>query len=136
MTSVRRPTVALLDYGMGNLHSVGKALEVAGAQVVTTVLGSPALRQQWEEELAAMRLRIRAMREALVAGLQAAGVQQDMSFITRQVGMFSYSGLAAPQMQRLRAEFGVYGTDSGRICVAALNRRNLDRVVQAIVSVL
>ena len=107
-----------------------------GAQVVTTVLGSPALRQQWEEELATMRQRIRAMREALVAGLQAAGVQQDMSFITRQAGMFSYSGLSASQMQRLRAEFGIYGTDSGRICVAALNRRNLDRVVGAIVSVL
>jgi aromatic-amino-acid transaminase len=107
-----------------------------GAQVVTTVLGSPALRQQWEEELAAMRQRIRVMREALLAGLQAAGVGQDMSFITRQVGMFSYSGLSAAQMQRLRAEFGVYGTDSGRICVAALNRRNLERVVQAIVSVL
>jgi aromatic-amino-acid transaminase len=107
-----------------------------GAQVVTTVLGSPALRQQWEDELAAMRQRIRAMREALLAGLQGAGVRQDMSFITRQVGMFSYSGLSAAQMQRLRAEYGVYGTDSGRICVAALNRRNLDKVVQALVSVL
>ena len=107
-----------------------------GAQVVTTVLGSPTLRQQWEDELAGMRLRIRAMREALVAGLQAAGVQQDMSFITRQSGMFSYSGLSTPQMQRLRSEFGIYGTDTGRICVAALNRRNLDQVVRAIVSVL
>jgi aromatic-amino-acid transaminase len=107
-----------------------------GAQVVTTVLGSPELRRQWEEELAAMRLRIRTMREALVAGLQDAGVRQDMSFITRQVGMFSYSGLSAAQMQRLRAEFGVYGTDTGRICVAALNRANLRKVVQSIVSVL
>ncbi|MFM7703784.1 MAG: aminotransferase class I/II-fold pyridoxal phosphate-dependent enzyme, partial [Rubrivivax sp.] len=65
-----------------------------------------------------------------------AGAQQDMSFIRRQVGMFSYSGLSTPQMQRLRGEFGVYGTDSGRICVAALNLANLDRVVRAIVSVL
>ncbi|MFZ4651776.1 MAG: aromatic amino acid transaminase [Rubrivivax sp.] len=107
-----------------------------GAQVVTTVLSSPALRAQWEEELAAMRLRIRQMRQALVDGLQAAGVKQDMGFITRQRGMFSYSGLSRDQMQRLRSEFGVYGVDSGRICVAALNAGNLGKVVDAIVRVL
>ena len=107
-----------------------------GAQVVNTVLGTPALRRQWEEELAGMRLRIRQMREALVAGLQAAGVKEDMSFITRQRGMFSYSGLSREQMQRLRSEAGIYGVDSGRICVAALNEGNLPRVVNAIVRVL
>ena len=106
-----------------------------GAQVVAMVLTTPALRKMWEEELAGMRLRIRAMREALVQRLAAAGVKQDMSFIARQKGMFSYSGLTAEQMQRLRGEFAVYGIDSGRICVAALNERNLGPVVEAIAKV-
>jgi aromatic-amino-acid transaminase len=107
-----------------------------GAQVVATVLTTPALRALWEQELAGMRQRIRAMREQLVARLQAAGVTQDLSYITRQKGMFSYSGLSAAQMQRLRSEFGVYGVDSGRICVAALNDGNLDAVVRALVRVM
>jgi aromatic-amino-acid transaminase len=58
-----------------------------------------------------------------------------MSFITRQRGMFSYSGLTKDQMQRLRSEFGIYGVDSGRICVAALNQHNIDAVVAAIARV-
>ncbi|PND36533.1 aromatic amino acid aminotransferase [Paucibacter aquatile] len=107
-----------------------------GAQVVATVLSSPALRALWEEELAGMRLRIRAMRSALVSALQAAGVSQDLSFVTRQKGMFSYSGLSAAQMQRLRSEFGIYGVDSGRICVAALNEKNLPAVAAAMAAVL
>jgi aromatic-amino-acid transaminase len=90
--------------------------------VVATVLGNAELRAQWEQELAGMR-RIKAMRKKLVEGLKAAGVQQDMGFITTQIGMFSYSGLSKEQMVRLRSEFGVYGTDTGRMCVAALNRR-------------
>ncbi len=106
-----------------------------GAQVVTMVLTTPALRKMWEDELAGMRLRIRQMRQALVKGLAEAGVRQDMGFILRQKGMFSYSGLSAAQMQRLRSEFGVYGIDSGRICVAALNERNLGPVVAAIAKV-
>jgi aromatic-amino-acid transaminase len=106
-----------------------------GATLVATVLNTPALRAQWESELAAMRERIRAMRQALVARLRAAGVPGDLDSITAQKGMFSYSGLSALQMQRLRAEFGVYGLDSGRICVAALNDRNLDTVVAAIARV-
>jgi aromatic-amino-acid transaminase len=106
-----------------------------GAQVVATVLNTPALRALWEEELAGMRVRIKEMRTALVAKLKAAGLKQDMGFITRQVGMFSYSGLSKEQMQRLRSEFGIYGVDSGRICVAALNHKNLDAVVSAIVKV-
>lgn len=107
-----------------------------GAQIVATVLSTPALRAQWEEELAGMRVRIKAMRGALVEKLAAAGVQQDMGFIARQQGMFSYSGLNAAQMQRLRSEFGIYGVDSGRICVAALNARNIDAVVAAIAKVM
>jgi len=106
-----------------------------GAQVVATVLSTPALRAQWEEELAGMRVRIRQMREALVLELKAAGITEDLSFVTRQKGMFSYSGLNAEQMQRLRSEFGVYGVDSGRICVAALNSKNIKAVAAAIAAV-
>ncbi len=107
-----------------------------GAHVVATVLTTPALRALWEQELAGMRERIKAMRVALVQKLQAAGVTQDLSYITSQMGMFSYSGLSKEQMQRLRSEFGVYGVDSGRICVAAINSRNIDAVVRGIVSVM
>ena len=107
-----------------------------GAQVVATVLSTPALRAQWEEELAAMRNRIKAMRAKLVERLQAQGVKGDLSFITTQRGMFSYSGLSKPQMERLRSEFGVYGVDSGRICVAALNDKNIDYVASSIAKVM
>jgi aromatic-amino-acid transaminase len=107
-----------------------------GAQVVAHVLTTPALRAMWEEELGGMRLRIRQMREMLVQRLAAAGVVRDMGFILRQRGMFSYSGLSAAAMQRLRSEFGVYGLDSGRICVAALNERNIGPVVAAIAKVM
>jgi aromatic-amino-acid transaminase len=107
-----------------------------GAQVVATVLDTPALRQQWEEELAGMRVRIKQMRTLLVEKLAAAGVKQDFGFVTAQRGMFSYSGLSAEQMQRLRSDFGVYGVDSGRICVAALNTKNIDYVVASIAKVL
>ena len=109
--------------------------QIHGATVVATVLNTPALRAQWEQELAEMRVRIKAMREKLVAGLKAAGVKQDMSFITQQIGMFSYSGLTKDQMVRLRNEFGVYGTDTGRMCVAALNSKNIDYVCAAIAKV-
>jgi aromatic-amino-acid transaminase len=107
-----------------------------GAQVVATVLTTPALRAMWEEELAGMRERIKAMRHALVAKLQAAGVKGELGYITEQIGMFSYSGLGKEQMQRLRSEFGVYGVDSGRICVAAINSRNIDTVVAALAKVM
>jgi aromatic-amino-acid transaminase len=107
-----------------------------GASIVGQVLNTPALRAQWEQELGGMRTRIKAMRSALVASLQAAGVTQDLSYITQQLGMFSYSGMNAAQMQRLRSEFGVYGVDSGRICVAALNEHNLPVVAKAIAAVM
>ncbi|HMM87274.1 amino acid aminotransferase [Azohydromonas sp.] len=107
-----------------------------GAQVVATVLTTPALRAQWEQELAGMRQRIKAMREALKTKLETAGVSGDLGYITRQKGMFSYSGMSAAQMQRLRSEFGIYGVDSGRICVAALNEHNLDTVASAIATVM
>jgi len=107
-----------------------------GATVVATVLNTPELRAQWEEELAGMRERVRSTRETLAARLRAAGVSSDLSYITRQKGMFSYSGLTVSQMQRLRNEFGVYGLDSGRICVAAINSRNMEAVVAALAKVM
>ena len=107
-----------------------------GASVVAAVLNTPELRQQWEQELGGMRVRIKQMREKLVEGLKAAGVQRDMSFITQQIGMFSYSGLSKEQMVRLRTEFGVYGTETGRMCVAALNSGNVEYVCQAMAQVL
>jgi aromatic-amino-acid transaminase len=106
-----------------------------GGAVVAAVLNNPELRALWEKELGEMRVRIKAMRQKLVDGLKAAGVKQDMSFITTQIGMFSYSGLTKDQMVRLRSEFGVYGTDTGRMCVAALNSKNIDYVCQAIAKV-
>ena len=105
-------------------------------QVVAAVMNDPALRALWEQELGEMRLRIKAMRQKLVDGLKAAGVKQDMGFITSQIGMFSYSGLSKDQMVRLRKEFGVYGTDTGRMCVAALNSRNIDHVCASIAKVI
>ena len=107
-----------------------------GATVVATVLTTPALRTIWEEELAGMRERIRATRHSLVAKLRAAGISSDLDYVIRQKGMFSYSGLSVAQMQRLRREFGVYGVDSGRICVAAINSRNIDAVVAALAKVM
>ena len=107
-----------------------------GGAVVAAVLGNPELRALWEKELGEMRVRIKAMRQKLVDGLKAAGVKQDMSFITSQIGMFSYSGLTKDQMVRLRDEFGVYGTDTGRMCVAALNSKNIDYVCASIAKVI
>ena len=108
---------------------------IHGGAVVAAVLNDPARRAVWEKELGEMRTRIKAMRQKLVDGLKAAGVKQDMSFITQQIGMFSYSGLTTDQMVRLRTEFGVYGTDTGRMCVAALNSKNIDHVCQSIAKV-
>ena len=109
---------------------------IHGGSVVATVLGTPELRAQWEQELGEMRDRIKIMRQTLVDGLKAAGVQADMSFITKQIGMFSYSGLTKDQMVRLRNEFGVYGTDTGRMCVAAMNSQNIDYICKAVAAVL
>ncbi|MDM0056990.1 amino acid aminotransferase [Variovorax fucosicus] len=108
---------------------------IHGGAVVAAVLNDPTRRAVWEKELAEMRVRIKAMRQKLVDGLKAAGVKEDMSFITTQIGMFSYSGLTKDQMVRLRNEFGVYGTDTGRMCVAALNSKNIDYVCASIAKV-
>jgi aromatic-amino-acid transaminase len=110
-----------------------------GAQVVALVLSEPDLRARWETELTGMRERIRKMRTLFVQRLGAAvrpGVERDFSFVERQRGMFSYSGLDLDRVRRLRAEFGLYIVDSGRICVAALNEKNIGYVTDCIAKVL
>ena len=106
-----------------------------GGRIVATVLDSPKLHGLWEEELGQMRSRIRAMREQLVALLQARVPGDDYSFVTRQRGIFSYSGLTKSQVDRLREQYAIYAIDSGRICVAALNTRNIAYVADAIAAV-
>ncbi len=107
-----------------------------GATVVADVLSTPELFAMWQQELAEMRERIRTMRKALVDGLTVSVPGRDFSFITQQRGMFSYSGLTATQVEQLKNEFGIYAVSTGRICVAALNSKNINYVCQAISRVL
>ncbi len=109
---------------------------VHGGQVVATILALPELRKLWEEELAGMRVRIRQMRQMLVAKLKEKAPAHDCNFVIKQRGMFSYSGLTKIQVERLRDEFSIYAVDTGRICVAAINTKNIDSVVAAITKVL
>jgi aromatic-amino-acid transaminase len=108
----------------------------SGGQIVATVLTTPALRAQWEQELEAMRKRILVNRRALVDALARRWPAHDFGFVLTQKGMFSYSGLSAEQVARLRSEFSVYAISTGRICVAALNSRNVDYVADAVAKVL
>ncbi|MBR7793888.1 aspartate/tyrosine/aromatic aminotransferase [Undibacterium sp. FT147W] len=107
-----------------------------GGQVVATVLATPELRQLWEEELAGMRVRIREMRHAFVAKLKEKAPAHNFDFVIQQRGMFSYSGLTKEQVGKLRDGNSIYAVDTGRICVAALNSKNIDNVIDAIAKVL
>jgi aromatic-amino-acid transaminase len=107
-----------------------------GGKIVSSVLNTPELYDVWTSELAGMRDRIRSMRTQLVEKLKAHGVSQNFDFVLQQRGMFSYSGLTADQVDRLREEHGVYAVSSGRICVAALNSGNIDAVAKAIAAVI
>src|SRR5262249_28757910 len=107
-----------------------------GSQTVTTILDSPQLSALWQTELTAMRERIRGLRKSFVERLSAHAPKADFGFVLKQRGMFSYSGLTREQVERLRSEFSIYAIDSGRICVAALNARNVDYVAQAIAKVI
>lgn len=106
-----------------------------GGQAVVTVLTTPELRTLWESELGQMRDRIKLMRRQLVEKVRALRADFDLSFVVQQRGMFSYSGLTRQQVERLRGEHAVYAIDSGRICIAALNSKNLDYVAKAIANV-
>ena len=107
-----------------------------GGQVVATVLSTPELRQLWEEELAGMRVRIREMRKAFVEKLKAQAPTHQFDFVMQQRGMFSYSGLTKEQVQQLSENNSIYAVDTGRICVAALNNKNIDQVITSIAKVL
>jgi aromatic-amino-acid transaminase len=107
-----------------------------GAQAVTLVLTTPELRAQWETELGQMRDRIKQMRGALVEQIRIARADFDFSFVVQQRGMFSYSGLTKDQVARLRTDCSIYAIDSGRICIAALNSKNVRFVAEAIAKVL
>ncbi|MGR7382225.1 aromatic amino acid transaminase [Klebsiella aerogenes] len=107
-----------------------------GAQVVAAVLNDPALKASWLAEVEAMRTRILAMRQTLVDALKEAVPGKNFDYLLKQRGMFSYTGLSAAQVDRLREEFGVYLIASGRMCVAGLNSRNVQRVAQAFAAVM
>ena len=107
-----------------------------GSRIIAAVLASDALRQEWEAELAAMRERISGMRKALAEGLNAGGSSVDFSFMYKQNGMFSYSGLSKAAVDQLREEFAIYMPTNGRLNVAGLSPKNLDYVVEAILAVL
>ena len=106
-----------------------------GGLIVSTILSNDSLRQEWESELTQMRERIAEMRILFVESLKAEGVKQDFSFISRQNGMFSFSGLSKDQVTRLRDEFAVYIVGSGRISVAGLTKDNMPAVCKAIAQV-
>lgn len=107
-----------------------------GAQLVATVLGDAGLKASWLAEVEAMRTRILAMRQELVTVLKEAVPGGNFDYLLKQRGMFSYTGLSAAQVDRLREEFGVYLIASGRMCVAGLNSRNVHRVAQAFAAVM
>jgi aromatic-amino-acid transaminase len=114
------------NYSSPGIHAAG---------IVARVLNDPALRADWEADVAAMRLRIAAMRRSLHEVLQARRPGHDFGYLLSQRGMFSYTGLSAAQVDRLRDEFGVYLVRSGRLCVAGLNTGNVERTAAAIAAV-
>ena len=107
-----------------------------GSEIVATVLNNPQLRALWDRELGAMRERIKAMRKRLVDTIQSRAPGVDFGFVLKQRGMFSYTGLTREQVRRLREEYSIYAIDTGRICVAALNSKNIDYVADAIAKVI
>jgi aromatic-amino-acid transaminase len=110
------------------------AIHAAG--IVSRVLTDPALRASWQADVAAMRQRILAMRQRLHGVLAAKLPGRDFGYFLSQRGMFSYTGLSAAQVDRLRQEFGVYLVRSGRMCVAGLNTKNVEPVAAAMAAVL
>jgi len=108
---------------------------VHGATIVTTILQDPAQRTVWEDEVRQMRSRINGMRELFVKTLRDKGVSRDFSFISRQRGMFSFSGLTPDQVESLRKEYAIYIVSSGRVNVAGMTEANMDRLCEAIATV-
>lgn len=107
-----------------------------GSRIISTVLEDPALCTKWMDELNAMRARVKAMREGLHANLQARRPGVDFDYLSKQTGMFSFTGLTPEQVGRLREEFAIYLVGSGRICIAALTQESLAPVADAMAHVL
>jgi aromatic-amino-acid transaminase len=107
-----------------------------GSDIVARVLTTPELRALWERELGGMRERIKTMRKALADAIRQRVPGADWSFVLKQHGLFSYTGLTKAQVERLRTEYSIYAIETGRICVAALNAKNIDYVGEAIARVL
>ena len=107
-----------------------------GARIVERVLSDPAKYQQWLGELTQMRNRIRTMRKMLAEEMARIGSKRDFSFVTRQNGMFSFTGLSPEQIDRLADEFGIYAVRNGRICICGLNTKNVEYVAKSIAAVL
>ena len=107
-----------------------------GARIVERVLSDPAKYQQWLGELTQMRNRIRTMRKMLADEMARIGSKRDFSFVTRQNGMFSFTGLSPEQIDRLADEFGIYAVRNGRICICGLNTKNVEYVAKSIAAVL
>jgi aspartate/tyrosine/aromatic aminotransferase len=120
-------TVIRANYSNPPLH---------GAAIVATVLGDPELRSQWEQEVTEMRERINTMRHLFVETLNEKGVERDFSYIARQRGMFSFSGLSPQHVKALRDKHSVYIVNSGRISVAGMTEQNMDALCEAIADVL
>ena len=138
--SVVCPNAAQADLVLGQLKSTIRknysSPPTHGGQIVARVLQTPALRADWADELNAMRVRIKAMREKLHAVLSAKLPGRDFNYFLTQRGMFSYTGLTPAQVDRLREEHAVYLVRSGRMCVAGLNSGNVEATAVAMAAVL
>jgi aspartate aminotransferase len=107
-----------------------------GAAIVETILGTPALKQQWLDELKVMRDRINGNRAMLVEQLKTNGVDRDFSFIARQKGMFSFLGINPAQVETLKKEHSIYMVGSSRISIAGISQANVDYLAKSIAKVL
>ncbi|HYP30409.1 MAG TPA: aminotransferase class I/II-fold pyridoxal phosphate-dependent enzyme, partial [Burkholderiaceae bacterium] len=138
--SVCAPTSAEAQLALGQLKATVRrnysSPPIHAGAVVATVLDTPALRASWNADVDAMRTRIQAMRRTLHDVLVAKVPGRDFGYFLTQRGMFSYTGLSAAQVDRLREEFGVYLIRSGRMCVAGLNTRNVEATANAMAAVL
>ena len=136
VTGSQKEATAVVSQVKRIIRSIYSSPPSYGAQLSGIALSNPELRAMWEKEVTEMRERIHSMRELFVSKLKETVPNRDFSFIMKQQGMFSYSGLSTAVMKDLRERFHVYGLDSGRICVAALNHQNVDYVCESIASAL
>src|SRR6185503_5825243 len=136
MLSTRRLRIALMRSHIAPSSLSQRDFFWDEARIVATILASSQLKSLWERELGAMCERIKAMRKRLVDNIHSRAPGADFGFVLKQRGMFSYSGLTREQVRRLREEHSIYAIDTGRICVAALNTKNVDYVADAIAKVI